>query len=65
MIIFIFLYFFSLPLAVIVVVSSVLHVMHILCNLNRVNNLVQYYVKRDSAVSSPNSVMLVFVLEVL
>ena len=62
MIIFIFLYFFfSLSLAVIVVVSGVLHVMYILCNLNRVNNLVQYYVNRVSAVSSPNSVMPVHV----
>ena len=62
MIIFIFLYFFfSLPLAVIVVVSGVLHVMYILCHLNRVNDLVQYYVNRVSAVSSPNSVMLIHV----
>ena len=28
----------SLPLAVTVVVSSILHVKYILCNLNRVNN---------------------------
>ena len=51
-----------MPLAVIVVVSNVLYVMYILCDLNRANNLVQYYVNRVSAVSSPNSVMLVFVL---
>ena len=51
-----------MPLAVIVVVSSVLHVLYILCNLNRVKHLVQYYVNRVSAVSSPNSAMLVFVL---
>ena len=62
MIIIYFSLFFSLRLTSTVAVSSVLHVMYILCNLNRVNNLVQYYVNRDSAVSSPNSVMLVFVL---
>ena len=44
MIILIFLFFFSMPLAVIVVV------------------FLQYYVNRVSAVSSPNSVILVFVL---
>ena len=38
MIIFIFLFFFSLPLAIIVVVSSVLHVMYLLCKLNSLNN---------------------------
>jgi len=55
-------FFFSMPLAVIVVVSNVLHVMYIPCNLNRVKTFEQYYVNRVSAVNSPNSVMLVFVL---
>ena len=63
MIILIFLFFtFSMPLAVIVVVSNVLHVMYIPCNLTRVKFFAQYYVNRVSAVSSPNSVILVFVL---
>ena len=61
MIILLFL-FFSMPLAVIVVVSNVLHVMYIPCNLNRVKIFAQYYVNRVSALSSPNSVILVFVL---
>ena len=51
-----------MPLAVIVVVSNVLNVMYIPCNLNRVKIFAQYYVNRVSAVSSPNSVILVFVL---
>ena len=60
MIILIFLFFyFSMPLAVIVVVSNVLHVMYIPCNLNRVKIFAQYYVNRVSAVSSPNSVIFV------
>ena len=50
-----------MPLSVIVVVSNVLHVMYT-CNLNRVRIFTQYYVNRVSAVSSPNSVILVFVL---
>ena len=61
MTIFLFL-FFSMPLAVIAVVTNLLHVMYIPCNLNRVKIFVQYYVNRVSAVSSPNSVILVFVL---
>ena len=61
MIIFIFI-FFSMPLAVIVVVSNILHVTYIPCNLNRVKIFAQYYVNRVSAASSPNSVILVFVL---
>ena len=48
-----------MPLAVIVVVSNVLHVMYIPCNLNRVKIFAQYYVNRVSAVSSPNSVIFV------
>ena len=48
-----------MPLAVIVVVSNVLHAMYIPCNLNRVKI---FYVNRVSAVSSSNSVILVFVL---
>ena len=55
-------YFFSMPLAAIVVVSNVLHAMYIPCNLNRVKIFAQYYVNRVSAVSSSNSVILVFVL---
>ena len=39
--------------------------MYIPCNLNRVKIFAQYYVNRVSAVSSPNSVILVFVLQVL
>ena len=58
----IILIFFSMPLAVIVVVSNVLHAMYIPCNLNRVKIFAQYYVNRVSAVSSSNSVILVFVL---
>ena len=47
MIILIFLFFyFSMPLAVIVVVSNVLHAMYIPCNLNRVKIFAQYYVNR-------------------
>ena len=50
----IFLFFsFSMPLAVIVVVSNVLHAMYIPCNLNRVKISAQYYVNRVSAASSP------------
>ena len=52
MIIFIFLFFFSMPLAVIVVVSNVLHVMYIPYNLNRIKIFAQYYVNRVNAVSS-------------
>ena len=63
MITLIFLFFyFSMPLAVIVVVSNVLHAMYIPCNLNRVKIFSQYYVNRVSAVSSSNSVILEFVL---
>ena len=62
MIILIFLFFFSMPLAAIVVVSNVLHAMYIPCNLNRVKIFAQYYVNRVSAVSSSNSLILVFVL---
>ena len=51
-----------MPLAVIVVVSNVLHAMYITCNFNRVKIFAQYYVNRVSAVSSSNSVILVFVL---
>ena len=58
----IILFFFSMPLAAIVVVSNVLHAMYIPCNLNRVKIFAQYYVNRVSAVSSSNSVILVFVL---
>ena len=50
----IFLFFsFSMPLAVIVVVSNVLHAMYIPCNLYRVKISAQYYVNRVSAASSP------------
>ena len=50
------LFYFSMPLAVIVVVSNVLHAMYIPCNLNTVKIFAQYYVNRVSAVSSSNSV---------
>ena len=58
----IILIFFSMPLAVIVLVSNVLHVMYIPCNLNRVKIFARYYVNKVGDVSSPNSVILVFVL---
>ena len=48
-----------MSLAVIVVVSNVLHVMYIPCNLNEVKIFAQYYVNRVIAVSSPNSVIFV------